>query len=40
MLTEDGFAVAYDKVVKEFVKKGRIEELPQYIKDKINEKKE
>jgi hypothetical protein len=28
MINEDGFAPAYDHVVREFVKLGRIEELP------------
>ena len=40
MIGEDGFANAYDHVVREFVKMGRIEELPKYIKERINEKKE
>jgi hypothetical protein len=37
MISEDGFSNAYDHVVKEFVKNGRIEELPKYIKERINE---
>lgn len=40
MLNEDGFANAYDQVVRDFVREGRIEELPKYIKDRIIEQKE
>ena len=40
MISEDGFAPAYDHVVREFVKLGRIEELPQYIKERIKDQKE
>ncbi len=37
MIAEDGFAQAYDLVVREFIKAGRIEEIPEYIRTKIRE---
>lgn len=40
MVGEDGFATAYDYVVREFIKLGRIEELPEYIRTRIREQSE
>lgn len=40
MLAEDGFAQAYDQVVRDFIKVGRIEEIPEYIRTKIREQSE
>jgi hypothetical protein len=34
-ISEDGFATVYDHVVREFLKMGKIEELPKYIKERM-----